>query len=157
MELYDIDERIEQAWEACVDPETGEIYEDKKEELDRLIQKKEYVEALSLKLKNLKAYHKAVKAEKEAFDRKKQSAETQIENLKQYINLILNGEKFKSDKVSIYYSKNTSVNVTDLDVIPDMFKKVTVEPIKTDLKKMLSAGHVIEGAELVENQFIVIR
>jgi hypothetical protein len=152
MNLYEIDSAILD----CVDVETGEIFdEDKFEELNLTRDKK--IENICLWIKNLKAEAEALKVEKEAFAKRQKSAENKMESLKRYISNYLDGTAFESAKVKVSFKKSESLEVYDIQNIPDEYLKIKAEVDKVELKKAIKSGMTFEGVELVTNNNIQIR
>lgn len=155
MTLYEINEAIM----ACVDVETGEIID-----LDRLnaleMERDTKISNVACWIKDLKAEAEAIKAEKQALEKRQKAAENKAESLKQWLLFALNGEKFKDARCSISYRKSERVVFDDgfcFSSLPAQFKKVAIEPKKTEIKDYLKTGATIEGVELVESNNIQIR
>ena len=155
MTLYDIEAEIMD----CIDEETGEIID-----IDRLnaleMERDRKISNVACWIKDLKAEAEAIKAEKQALDKRQKAAENKAESLKTWLQNILQGEKFKDSRCSISYRKSERVDFADnfvMDSLPDYMKKVTVEPKKTEIKDYLKTGATIEGVELVESNNIQIR
>ncbi len=161
MKLYEIDEKIIEAFERAIDTETGEILDAQAfAELDNLqIMKNEKIEGVLLWIKNLSAESEALKTEKQAFEARQRQATNKAESLKRYISGILNGEKFKTAKVSVTWRKSEAAEYTgDIFELPEdcrTYKEPTVN--KTELKKRLKAGEEITGAQLVTRNNIQIK
>ena len=153
MNLFQIDEEIM----SCVDMETGEIVDT--ERLEQLqMDRDTKIENIACWIKNLTADVKALKAQKQAFADRQKAAENKAESLKKYLSGYLGGQKFSTDKVAISFRKTSSVNVTNIGQIPAEYLKYA-EPTadKTAIKKAISAGVEITGAEIVEGQSISIK
>ena len=150
--LYEIDEAIM----GCVDMETGEIIDTEKLEQLRLA-RDEKLESVALWMKNLKADISAYKDEEQVFASKRKAAENRLEGLKGYLAGALNGESFKTSKVSVGYRRSTKVIIDDVDGLPEVYKTYEPKVDKTAVKKILSAGGAIDGAHLEENQSIQVR
>jgi len=151
--LYEIIAEIEN----CINLETGEIEDfEKFEQLQ--IDKSAKIENIALWHKNLISDAEQYKAEKMAFAVKQKQAENKAESLKNYLDLILQGETFKTVKVNCTYRKSKSVEVSDVSKIPSDYLKFA-EPTadKTAIKKAIESGEVIDGAELVEKANIQIK
>ena len=157
--LYDINSEIEQLLEAAVDPETGELDEAAIEALDKLeLARAEKIEGIALKIKNLKSDIEAFKAEKKKFDDKITSASKELDSIKTWLEFCLNGEKFKSPRVSIYYNRSKAVQIGEGVKLPEKYLRfIEPEPDKIALKNAIQGGEQIEGVELVENVSMVIR
>ena len=67
-------------------------------------------------------------------------------------------DKDKTALFSVYHSRSKSVNVFDMAVLPDTFKKYKdPEPDKTAIKEAIKNGENVPGAEIVESTSLVIR
>ena len=155
MTLYEINQAILDT----VDQETGEIID-----LDRLnaleMERDQKISNVACWIKDLKAEAEAIKAEKQALEKRQKAAENTAESLKQWLQFALNGEKFKDARCSISYRRSERVVFEDgflLNSLPEQFKKVTIEPKKTEIKDYLKTGATLEGVELVESSNIQIR
>lgn len=153
MKLYEINEAIL----SCVDEETGEIID--MEKLQKLqIAFDEKVEGIACWIKELTAYAKAVKEEKDKLADRQKAAENKVDSLKKYLMYALNGQKFKTPKVAISYGKTTSVDVPDWREVPkEYLKEKDPEPDKMAIKKAIQEGEEVPGASLVEKQHIRIK
>lgn len=155
MTIYNIEQEIMD----CIDQETGEIID-----IDRLnaleMERDRKISNVACWIKDLKAEAEAIKAEKQALDKRQKAAENKAERLKEWLQSILQGEKFKDSRCAISYRKSERVDFADsfnFDTLPDYMKKVTIEPKKTEIKDYLKTGATIEGVELVESSNIQIR
>lgn len=151
--LYEIDEEILN----CVDTETGEIID--VERLGQLqLAREDKVEGIALWIKNLLSDADAIRSEEEKLAQRRKANENKAKNLKEYLSKFLNGQKFKTPKVSISYRKSESVEVTDISKLDDDYLKFAEPTVdKTKVKKALKASTVLQGVSLVENQNIQIR
>lgn len=153
--LYEITEALRD-FEFEIDEETGEVTN--LEELDRIqLEKHEKVENIALMVKNLLSDAEAYKREKESFAKKEQAAKNRAEWLRDYLQRNLQGEKFKTDRVTISYRHSEKVEVTDIDKIPQEYLRIKPEPNKTEIKKALKAGMYVEGAVLTEQESMQIK
>lgn len=155
MTLYEIEAEITD----CIDQETGEVID-----LDRLnaleMERDKKISNVACWIKDLKAEAEAIKAEKQALDKRQKAAENKAESLKEWLSGILQGEKFKDSRCSISYRRSERVNFSDsfnFDTLPDSMKKVTIEPKKTEIKEFLKAGGEIEGVRIEENTSMTIK
>lgn len=152
MNLYQINQQI---LESC-DPITGEINEELLEKLEA--EKEEKLESIALWIKNLDAEAKAIKVEEQSLKARREANEKKIESLKKYLTDNLNGEEFTTPKVGVKFRKSTSVNISDLKVIPKKwFIKQEPKLDKAGIKKALSEGKKVKGAELIVNSNIQIK
>lgn len=151
--LYEIDEEILN----CVDMETGEIID--VERLGQLqLAREDKVEGIALWIKNLLSDANAIKEEEDKLAQRRKVNENKAKNLKEYLSKFLNGQKFKTPKVSISYRKSESVEVSDISKLDDDYLKFAEPTVdKTKVKKALEAGVMLQGVELLEKQNIQIR
>lgn len=153
MNLYEIDSAIMD----CVDMETGEIID--MEALENLqMERDRKIEGIGCWIKNLLADVKALKEEKDNLAARQKAAENKAASLKAYLSSYLNGEKFKTAKVSISYRKSDSVNIAEGAVIPEEYLKYSEPtPDKIGLKAALKSGEKIQGISLVTSNNIQIK
>lgn len=153
MNLYEIDSAIMD----CVDMETGEIIDMEALE-DLQMERDQKIEGIGCWIKNLLADAKALKEEKDNLAARQKAAENKAASLKAYLSSYLNGEKFKTAKVSISYRKSDSVNIAEGAVIPEEYLKYSEPtPDKIGLKAALKAGEKIQGISLVTSNNIQIK
>ena len=136
------------------DQETGEfIYSS--ESLAHFV--KELEEKKELKLNNIEDLKREYKSRNDALDikikslqaRKKQN-ETQINNLKFFQEVLLDGEKLKTDEYTFYYTNSESVIVPDtVDEKLEQFTKKTIEWDKTKIKEAIKMGEDLTKYGLV--------
>jgi hypothetical protein len=155
MTIYDIEAEIMD----CIDQETGEVID-----LDRLnaleMERDKKISNVACWIKDLRAEAEAIKAEKQALDKRQKAAENKAESLKTWLSGILQGEKFKDARCSISYRRSERVDFADnfdLNTLPDYMKKVTIEPKKTEIKEFLKGGGEIEGVRIEENTSMTIK
>ena len=159
--LYDINNDMMAAYERAIDEETGEIIDvEAWAEFEQLaLDRDAKIENVVLLIKNLRSDAEAYKAEKDSFAKKQKAAENKAEDLKVYLQSILNGEKFKSARASVSYRKSevVEISIPVIDLPKEYLRYKDPEPDKTALKNALKAGEIIEGVELVERQNIQIK
>ena len=160
--LYDIDAAIL----ACVDQETGEIFDP--EQLDALVMEREQkLEGVALWIKDLKAEAEAVKAEADKLNARKKAIDNKVENLKTWLMYALGGEKLKTVRCNVYQTHSQKLSVPDepglisfLQTLnePEKFLRFKEPELKKDdIKKALKDGYEIPGAALEETEGLVIR
>lgn len=152
--LYDINRELLN----CIDLETGEIIDIEK--LNQLqLERDTKIENIALWIKNLKADIKAYEEEEKNFKAKKDVCKNKLESLTNYLTEALNGEVFKTTKVTISYRKSTSVQVNENAQLPNEYLTVKTEttPNKAAIKEALTNGVVIDGCLLVDKQNIQIK
>lgn len=143
--------QINQAILACVDPETGEIIDDRIGDL--MMEREEKLENVALWIKNLQADVQAFMAEKEAFEKRQKAAEKKIVRLMKYLTDNLHGEKFSTTKCVVSFKKSERVDVFNESLVPKKYlaKKITFAPDKNAIKDLLKAGKRVGGCRLIEN------
>lgn len=160
MTIYEIDEKIL----SLIDPVTGEL-KDYEAFAELQMAREQKAENVALWIKDLTAEAKAIKEEEDKLATRRKSAENKVASLKRFLGMMLDGEKFKTARVSVSYRNTPSVEV-DEDFIaiaegdPALerfldYKNPTVK--KTELKDALTAGESIPHARIVYNTSIQIR
>lgn len=154
MKLYEIDEALVE----CFDPETGEVtdldaYENLQEERDKKI------EGIACIIKNRQALIDALKAEKKRMDDRISTLETQNDNTKAFLDSVLQGHRFETEKAVCSYRKSTRVDITDISKIPDEYLNVKTEivPMKTAIKQALKDNKEVPGCALIETNNLSIK
>lgn len=110
--------------------------------------------------KYLKGKVEVYKAEAKRLTALAKQAENNADSMKNYLDEQLkrmNIKKMDTELFKLSYRKSDSVNVIDLDAVPDKYKKITIEADKTAIKKAIKEGAEVAGAELVANQNLQIR
>ena len=158
--LYEIESDINQILEQAIDPDTGEIVDEGKlDELKTLdVEKNDKIEAVGLFYKNTLAEAEMIAKEKKNLEARQRVAERKAEGLKIYLAKALNGEKFKTPKISISFRKSEKTEITDATKIPEAFLRYPEpEPNKVEIKKALQAGIEVPGAKIIENISTIIK
>lgn len=160
MTLYEIEKSILE----CVDEETGEIIDIDK--LDRLeMARDEKIENIACWIIDLKAEAKAIKEQKQILADRQRATENKAASLVKMLTGYLNGNKFKTSKVSISYRKSSLVqadlftmleNLSDADKERFLIYK-TPEPNKTAIKEAIKAGETIAGCEILESINMIVK
>lgn len=160
MKLYEIDQAIE----ACIDWETGEILDS--QALDALqMERTAKLEGVACWIKNLEAEAEALKAEKDKLAKRERVARNKAESLKKWLTNVLQGEKLTTTKAAISFRKSESVEFKDQERFVvwaseehnSLLTYKQPEPNRTAIKQALKAGVFLPGAMLVERQNISIK
>lgn len=155
MTIFEIDDAILE----CIDQETGDIIDiERLESLE--MARNEKISNIACWIKELKAEAEAIKAEKQNLEKRQKAAENKAEQLKNYLKMALNGEKYKDARVSISYRKSESVEIAEdinIDSLPDEFVKIVKSPVLTAIKDAIKSGQDIEGCKIIEKESIQIR
>lgn len=151
--LYEIDAAIL----SCINLETGEIID--AEQLHELqMEREQKIENVALWYKNLLSDADQYAAEEAAFKKKKQQAQAQAEKLKDYLRDALQGEKYKSTRVSISFRNSSRVIVDDVLNLPPRFVKFAdPEPKKTEIMAAIKNGEEVNGAHIESNMSMIIK
>ena len=156
MNLYDIEYEITN----CVDSETGEIIDEQRLDALQMAREKK-IENILLWIKNLKSEAGAIREEEKKLADRRQSDEKKAESLTQYVQNVLNGEKFKTSRVVVSYRKSEAVIVDDLQLMQETcdeyLKYKGPEPDKAKIKAALKDGITVPGCHLEERQNITIK
>ena len=156
MTLFEINAQIQKAIELGFDPETGEILD--ASALEQLqIDRDEKIENICLYIKDLIAESKALADEAKALSERKERSAKKAESLKNYLQAMLDGQKWKSSKAAVSYRKTQSVVVDDLEALKPEFLRIKKEADKTAIKEVLKAGAAVSGAHLEEKQSMSIK
>lgn len=162
MRIYEIDQAMVEAFDAAIDPESGEITDEAAyAALEALqMERDTKCEGVACWIKDLKAEAAAIKAEADNLTKRARAAENKAERLKGYLAWALAGQKFKTSKCSVGYRTTTSVDV-DPEAVQYLDEKYLrfkdPEPDKTAIKAALQDGEVLEGCRLVEKTSIIIK
>lgn len=155
MNIFDIDKHILE----CVDLETGEIIDPEKLEALEMEREKK-IEGCGMWYKDCLAQAAAIKEEADKLTARAAQLTKKAESIKAYLEMALNGEKFKSDRVVVSYRKSEQVEIgTDFDwtTAPDEYLSFKdPAPNKTAIKKALKAGTDIAGCKIVSKMNIQI-
>ena len=155
MNLFEIDEAIEKAFALAIDPETGEVDEERMALLEALnIERDKKIENIAFLIKNLKA-------EKDAFAKRQKQAENKAEALSRYLMDALNGEKFTSNRCSVSFRHTQKVTLdegfTIYDIDTHFVRMKEPELDKTAIKKALEDGTTIAGVHMEDGLSMTIR
>ena len=111
---------------------------------------------------NRKAEAEAMKAEKQRIAKRQSTAEKAADRAARFLAYLTKGEKYEDDVVRISYRRTESVETDEefcdwaIRNAPGLVK-ITPEPRKADIKKLLKSGTLIEHCSLVEKKNIQIK
>ena len=165
--LYELDQALklvmDQVFEG-INPETGEVTEQIDfTVIDQLNENRDKkLEGIGCYIKNLTAEIDAIKSEISTLSKRVSNKKRKIEHLKKYVTESLNlagQNKFETAKVAYSFRKSKSVNVIDLDKIPDEYVRLKTEksPDKTAIKKAIISGETIPGASIETSMNLQVR
>lgn len=149
---------------ACIDTETGEIDEIKASEyLEALqIERGVKIENIALYIKNLLSEVIAIKEEEKALKARREAKERKAERLKEYLKsslITFNEPSFETAKVALTFRTSKSVIIENLENLDKTYIKEKVEysADKTAIKKAIESGLTINGAYIQENKNLNIK
>ena len=154
MKLYEIDQAILD----CIDGETGEIIDFDK--LNKLtIDRNTKIDNIISWYKQLTAETAAIDYEMKMLKERQTQKNNKSESLKQWLAHVLYGAKFESSRNLVTWRRSDEVCITNEMKIPIEYKTEKIEICinKTDIKKAIKNGTMIEGAELVYKNNIQIK
>lgn len=157
MTIWEIDQAICE----LIDPETGELLDfDKFAELS--IERDTKIENMACWIVNLTAEAKAIREQEVILADRRKALENKAKKLKEYLDNILGGEKFKTAKVAVSYRKTSSVEVDEgfvdwaINNAPDLLSFKDPEPSKAAIKEYLTNAEC-EFARITVGQSMTIK
>lgn len=162
MTIYEIDEKINELL-SMVNPETGELVTDFDAVEALQMEREQKIENLACAYKNHAATAKAIKAEADALTKRAKTEEAEAQRCKDYLNHVLQGEKFKSARVTVSYTRSKSVEIDDdfiewaLTNADNLLRYKAPEADKTAIKALLDAGEEVPHAAVVEKVSVTVR
>lgn len=165
MSLYEVDPAIEEAWNAAIDSETGEIVNEEAlavfKELDKLDKQSKIAmcEECAVLCKNRSALETSIREEAQKLLERANSMHRGTETMEKCIANYLNGEKVETARVKISWRKSTTVEYTgQVEALPkECIRQKLPEVNKAELKKLLKVGTEIPGARLVTRNNMQIK
>ncbi|MDD3302236.1 MAG: siphovirus Gp157 family protein [Candidatus Gracilibacteria bacterium] len=160
MQLYFIDKLIEEIAIIGIDDD-GVIIPEFDELLEKLkMDRSKKFENIGKFVKNLESDIDAIKTEKQRLSLKQKICENKVERLKGFVKNSMEKHNNKTYKAGIFefsFRKSSSLNIDNIDLIPDEFKRVTIEANKSDIKAAMKLGTEFKGVSISENQNLVIK
>lgn len=162
--LYEIADQYEQVFNEAIDPETGEIDENKMLMLDDIkADANEKGIAVASRIRNLMAEHNAIKEARTSMAAREKTLAREMEFLEGYLQR--NMERCRIQKISCPWfvislrKCNPSVDDDTLDMaqLPEQYIRVKREPNKVDILRDIKAGIHVPGASLKQNNSISIK
>lgn len=126
------------------------------------VQMKDKVSNIVRYSKNLELTAGAIDVEIERLTALKKSYEGKSQSLKDYISysMLKHGiEKVETDIAKIFFRKSKSVEIVDLDMLPEdlVVQKVSFQPDKKAIKEAIESGWSVAGARIVEAMKLQIK
>ena len=156
--LYELGEAEKQLLEMF---ENGDIPEEALNDTLQSFDIENKLEAYVKVIRQMQADSAAFKAEADIFTKKQKAAENGVQRLKTALVEYLywtNKKKAKAGLFTISTRKSQAVNIIDSLIIPKAYLKPQEYKIdKEKIKKELSSGKVVPGAELQTNLSLIIK
>ena len=152
---------IDQAMQGLVD-ENGELLDF--EAFSALnMEREKKIENVACWVVNLEAEAKAIREQERILAERRQAGENRARRLREYLALVLNGEKFKSPRVAVSYRHSSAVE-TDEGFLPwaeeygyDFLRYKDPEVDKAAVKAYLEAGNELPFARIISRESILIK
>jgi hypothetical protein len=160
--LYQINANLELLLDqihSIAEENEGEIPDDYAEKLDKIyLDKKNKVIDIAKYIKTLKAKSEAIKNEMDILHARYKTYNNYADNLKKYLKMnIPTGSKYEDSAVKLSWRKSESVQVLDINVIPDKYLETKTYAHLLDIKRDIKDGNNIPGVMLMQNNNLVIR
>lgn len=109
-------------------------------------------------IKTAEAEANAIDPELKRLTARKRARESLAKRLKAYLLDNMTDLKIKTELFTISVAKTQSVDVSiPVEHLPLEYQKISIEPMKTELKKAIKSGAIIEGVALVDSPYLAIR
>jgi len=159
MKLREINEKL-QNLESLLAETGGELTDEVQQQLEKVeLAENEKLENIGFLILEAKSDSEKFKLEIDRLSKLKKQADNKQKSLKQYLTWYMNlkgYDKFNTDLVKYSFRTSKSVNITDLNALPDSCIKIEKKADKTVLKELLKVG-AVNGAELVENKSLQVK
>ena len=164
MKLYEIDAALEEALNRItVNEETGEVTADPDLKAVEALQmaREEKLENVALYIKNTKSDIDAIAAEVKKLNERKKAMENRANRTREWLKMVLNGEKMSTPRMAITYRTNRDTTIIDdATAIPDEFfpiKKTEDTVSKTLIKQAINDGETVPGAHLEDTISMILK
>lgn len=161
LKLYEIDEHLEiilNEINRFAEENDGEIPDELDSVLDNLQQQKHRkILDIARYIKSLKYESDSIKVEIDKLTSRRKTNLNYIRRLKQYLKMHLHtGEKLSDNNTKLSWRKTESINVINIDNIPDDYCKIEKTPQLTIIKRQIKSGVIIDGVQLIEKNNLII-
>ena len=159
MKLYEI-EAVYQALMDRAEENEGDITDFVHEFEEIRAEFKDKAENYWRMIKNLTAEADALKAEKQRLEKKQKAKENTVQFLKDRLadSMRFMGEdKVKTAFGSLSFRRSQSVDIADLDLLPDEFIKVVKTASKAAISEAIKQGKEVPGAVIKESYSLQVR
>ena len=158
MTLYEISDAMRTAIEGgyTVDEDTGEVVFSP-DDLDMLSEMHmDKLEACGMFIKNRTAEEEAIHHEERRLNTRRKTIQARRERLTEYVlaDMIANDSSVSTARVTMKPRRNPpSVEIDDLDALPDRYRRVKVEADKSAIRKAIKSGADVPGAHMGEGSW----
>lgn len=150
--LYELSKDYEELQAMLEVAETDEDMEAIQNTLDMLdCSIDEKIENTAMFIRNIKGDIQAFKDEAKRLSAKAKTLENMTERLKNNIDHVMKENQLTEKKVGLfkcYYKKSETVEIDNLDALPDEFRKVTIAADKVAIKKAIKNKQEVAGARI---------
>ena len=158
MKIYEIDQAILD----LIDPDTGELLDfERFNELQ--MERDTKIEQIAVWYKDTTADAAKLKTEIDNLSERKCVLDRRADRQKEYLDMLLCGNKFETPRCVISYRKSESTEVKDGFIAwaaannIDLLTAKPPEPNKTEIKKYIKGGGKCPFAEIVEKQNVQVK
>lgn len=161
MKLLDISDEYYEVLQSLELDEDGDLIGlDRLDDIAKTLGEK--VENTALYIKELRYEVEALRNEERILAERRRSKESTAEWLKNYLigcMTLVGQNRYESNKVKVRIGSSASVNVTDVNKLPEEYVRVTTkfEPDKNAIKDAIKAGIEVAGASLETKQNLQIK
>ena len=160
--LYEINDQLElllNEIHSIAEENEGEVPDDLSNKLDSLnLLKETKIFDIAKYIKTLKVKSEGIKNEIEKLQSRYKTYNNCINSLKRYLKMnIETGRKYEDSAVKISWRKTDSVEIINLNIIPDKYIERKIVAHLLDIKSDLKANINVPGVKLQHNNNIVIR
>lgn len=158
--LYELSKDYEELQAMLEVAETDEDMEAIQNTLDMLdCSIDEKIENTAMFIHNIKGDIQAFKDEAKRMQAKAKTLENMTERLKNNIDHVMKKNQLTEKKVGLfkcYYKASETVEIDNLDALPDEFRKVTIAADKVAIKKAIKAKQEVAGARIEKHMNLQI-
>jgi hypothetical protein len=125
------------------------------------VQEMEKIDAVGYAVRKRKAEIEFLKEEERRIRNRRQSMERRLDEFREYLSQIFQREgiqQIRGLKSAAYIRKVSSVEITDLNLLPSEFVETRIDfiPRKALIKEQLKNGEEVPGARMAERHSLVI-
>lgn len=161
MNIYDLNNLLQEVESELIDPETGEISLEAEEKLADIFREKQAkICDYGAWIKNLNAEAEAIKAEEDRLKSRRLRIKKKIDSISYLITSNVELDfKAKDSRVEMSIRRSESVDLVNPDSLPEKYtnKKVNIYPDKIAIKKAIKSGEKVPGAKIKVNHSLSVK